>query len=54
MSSNLMSHRLNGFDSPTVWHEFTPLAIKHKAMNLGQGFPGKCCDITILLPPKHY
>jgi kynurenine--oxoglutarate transaminase/cysteine-S-conjugate beta-lyase/glutamine--phenylpyruvate transaminase len=23
----------------TVWTEFTPLAIKHQAVNLGQGFP---------------
>ena len=29
----------------TVWTEFTPLAIKHQAVNLGQGFPGfKCPD----------
>lgn len=35
----MMSSRLNGFDNPTVWHEFTPLANKHKAENLGQGFP---------------
>jgi kynurenine--oxoglutarate transaminase/cysteine-S-conjugate beta-lyase/glutamine--phenylpyruvate transaminase len=28
-----------------VWHEFTPLAAKVKAVNLGQGFPG-------WLPPK--
>lgn len=33
------SARLRGFDAPTVWHEFTPLAIKHKSVNLGQGFP---------------
>jgi aspartate/methionine/tyrosine aminotransferase len=31
--------RLTGFDRPTVWHEFTPLANKHGAINLGQGFP---------------
>ena len=31
--------RLKGFDRPTVWHEFTPLAVKHNAVNLGQGFP---------------
>lgn len=23
----------------TVWNEFSPLAVKHKAINLGQGFP---------------
>jgi kynurenine--oxoglutarate transaminase/cysteine-S-conjugate beta-lyase/glutamine--phenylpyruvate transaminase len=28
-----------GFDAPTVWSEFTPLANAHKAVNLGQGFP---------------
>ncbi|KAF0688072.1 hypothetical protein As57867_020230, partial [Aphanomyces stellatus] len=39
-----MSERLKGFDKPTVWHEFTPLAIKHKAINLGQGFPDWPCD----------
>lgn len=31
--------RLVGFDKPTVWAEFTPLANAHKAVNLGQGFP---------------
>lgn len=31
--------RLRGFDGPTVWHEFTPLAMQHKSDNLGQGFP---------------
>jgi kynurenine--oxoglutarate transaminase/cysteine-S-conjugate beta-lyase/glutamine--phenylpyruvate transaminase len=31
--------RMAGFDAPTVWHEFTPLANQHKAINLGQGFP---------------
>jgi kynurenine--oxoglutarate transaminase/cysteine-S-conjugate beta-lyase/glutamine--phenylpyruvate transaminase len=31
--------RLRGFDAPTVWSEFTPLSIKHKSVNLGQGFP---------------
>lgn len=36
MSTSL---RLKGFDAPTVWSEFTPLANKHKAVNLGQGFP---------------
>eukprot|EP01097_Dermamoeba_algensis_P008568 TRINITY_DN575_c0_g1_i1.p1 TRINITY_DN575_c0_g1~~TRINITY_DN575_c0_g1_i1.p1 ORF type:complete len:312 (-),score=57.81 TRINITY_DN575_c0_g1_i1:493-1371(-) len=30
--------RLNPF-GPTVWHEFTPLADKYSAVNLGQGFP---------------
>lgn len=31
--------RLKGFDKPTVWQEFTPLAAQLKAVNLGQGFP---------------
>lgn len=31
--------RLIGFDKPTVWQEFTPLANQFKAVNLGQGFP---------------
>jgi len=31
--------RLRGFDAPTVWQEFTPLAVKLGAVNLGQGFP---------------
>ncbi len=35
------SKRLKGFDAPTVWQEFTPLANANKAINLGQGFPGK-------------
>lgn len=24
----------------SVWNEFTPLAIAHNSINLGQGFPG--------------
>ena len=34
-----LSDRLDGLDKPTVWHEFSPLAVKHGAINLGQGFP---------------
>ena len=34
-----LASRLDGFDGPTVWHEFTPLAKEHGAVNLGQGFP---------------
>eukprot|EP00276_Gloeochaete_wittrockiana_P008805 CAMPEP_0184658024 /NCGR_PEP_ID=MMETSP0308-20130426/23329_1 /TAXON_ID=38269 /ORGANISM="Gloeochaete witrockiana, Strain SAG 46.84" /LENGTH=415 /DNA_ID=CAMNT_0027096599 /DNA_START=186 /DNA_END=1436 /DNA_ORIENTATION=- len=34
-----LADRFKGFDEPTVWHEFTPLANKHNAVNLGQGFP---------------
>jgi kynurenine---oxoglutarate transaminase / cysteine-S-conjugate beta-lyase / glutamine---phenylpyruvate transaminase len=34
-----LASRLDGLDKPTVWHEFTPLALKHNAVNLGQGFP---------------
>jgi kynurenine--oxoglutarate transaminase/cysteine-S-conjugate beta-lyase/glutamine--phenylpyruvate transaminase len=37
--SSLLSKRLDGLDAPTVWHEFSPLAVKHKSINLGQGFP---------------
>lgn len=33
----LTAKRLKGFDAPTVWQEFSPLAVKHKAVNLGQG-----------------
>ena len=38
-SSFGLSSRLEGLDKPTVWHEFTPLANEHGAINLGQGFP---------------
>ena len=31
--------RLKGFDAPAVFQEFTPLAVAHDAVNLGQGFP---------------
>lgn len=34
-----LANRLAGLDKPTVWHEFSPLAQKHGAINLGQGFP---------------
>jgi kynurenine--oxoglutarate transaminase/cysteine-S-conjugate beta-lyase/glutamine--phenylpyruvate transaminase len=34
-----LASRLNGLDKPTVWHEFSPLAVEHNAVNLGQGFP---------------
>ena len=36
---HVLSPRLDGLDKPTVWHEFSPLANEHKAVNLGQGFP---------------
>lgn len=36
---SMTSSRLKGFDSPTVWQEFTPLSNQHKSVNLGQGFP---------------
>ena len=36
---NVLSSRLDGLDRPTVWHEFSPLALEHEAVNLGQGFP---------------
>ena len=40
-SSHLWSQasRLDGLDRPTVWHEFSPLAVEHQSINLGQGFP---------------
>jgi len=34
-----LASRLDGLDKPTVWHEFSPLAVKHQSINLGQGFP---------------
>ena len=34
-----MASRMNGFDKPSVWTEFDPLAIELGAVNLGQGFP---------------
>jgi kynurenine--oxoglutarate transaminase/cysteine-S-conjugate beta-lyase/glutamine--phenylpyruvate transaminase len=34
-----LSSRLQGLDKPTVWHEFSPLSVKHQSVNLGQGFP---------------
>ena len=37
-----LAKRLHSFMAPTVWHEFTPLAVECKAINLGQGFPGTC------------
>jgi hypothetical protein len=30
------ARRLAKFTAPTVWHEFTPLAQKSQAVNLGQ------------------
>jgi hypothetical protein len=36
-SHEQLAARLNGFDQPTVWHVFTPLANEYKAVNLGQG-----------------
>lgn len=33
------AQRLLGFNKPTVWTVMTPLAIKTKSVNLGQGFP---------------
>ncbi|CAG9319304.1 unnamed protein product [Blepharisma stoltei] len=41
-----LSNRTEPFQY-TVWTEFTPLAIKNQAVNLGQGFPGfKCPDFV--------
>ena len=31
--------RLDGFTAPSVFAEFSPLAAKHNAVNMGQGFP---------------
>lgn len=39
--------RLTGFEKPTVWHEFTPLALQYNAINLGQGFPDWECDAFV-------
>lgn len=33
------ARRLAAVPKRTVWHEMTPLALEHKAINLGQGFP---------------
>jgi kynurenine---oxoglutarate transaminase / cysteine-S-conjugate beta-lyase / glutamine---phenylpyruvate transaminase len=38
-TTTTLSTRLVGLDAPTVWQEFSPLAVQHKAVNLGQGFP---------------
>ncbi|GAX13433.1 kynurenine---oxoglutarate transaminase / cysteine-S-conjugate beta-lyase / glutamine---phenylpyruvate transaminase [Fistulifera solaris] len=38
-SSLVLADRLQGLDRPTVWHEFSPLAAQHQAINLGQGYP---------------
>jgi kynurenine--oxoglutarate transaminase/cysteine-S-conjugate beta-lyase/glutamine--phenylpyruvate transaminase len=37
--NTVLSPRLEGLDYPTVWHEFSPLAVEYGAVNLGQGFP---------------
>ena len=37
--TDIISKRLQGLLKPTVWHEFSPLAVQHNAINLGQGFP---------------
>ena len=34
-----LAKRLSQFAPASVWTEFTPLAIKLNAVNLGQGFP---------------
>eukprot|EP01112_Ceratiomyxa_fruticulosa_P021078 TRINITY_DN7335_c0_g1_i1.p1 TRINITY_DN7335_c0_g1~~TRINITY_DN7335_c0_g1_i1.p1 ORF type:complete len:485 (-),score=96.92 TRINITY_DN7335_c0_g1_i1:157-1449(-) len=36
--SFIPSNKVASFGA-TVWHEFSPLAVKHNAINLGQGFP---------------
>ncbi|GMI11961.1 hypothetical protein TrRE_jg9140 [Triparma retinervis] len=39
MASSSSANDLSQLSKPTVWHEFTPLANEHNAVNLGQGFP---------------
>ena len=39
----IATFRLKGLMGPTVWQEFTPLAVQHQAYNLGQGFPDWAC-----------
>eukprot|EP00128_Syssomonas_multiformis_P007640 Colp12_sorted_trinity150504_noHs@19470 len=40
MADELVADRLKPYvKETTVWHVMTPLSIKHKSMNLGQGFP---------------
>lgn len=39
VSAFQLATRLEGLDKPTVWHEFSPLAVEHNAVNLGQGYP---------------
>eukprot|EP00127_Corallochytrium_limacisporum_P006234 Clim_evm10s222 gene=Clim_evmTU10s222 len=33
------SDRVAQFPPKTVWHEFTPMSVQYKSVNLGQGFP---------------
>ena len=37
--SSMASSRMKLFGGETVWQEFSPLAVKEGAVNLGQGFP---------------
>jgi aspartate/methionine/tyrosine aminotransferase len=37
--SQWAAKRVANIATATVWSEFTPLAVKHNAINLGQGFP---------------
>ncbi|CAG9580710.1 cysteine conjugate beta-lyase,aminotransferase-like protein [Leishmania major strain Friedlin] len=39
MSKICAAQRLRGLSTSSIWEEMTPLANKHKAVNLGQGFP---------------
>lgn len=48
-----LASRLRGFDQPTVWHEFTPLANEHAAVNLGQGFPDWSAERFVKDAAKH-
>jgi aspartate/methionine/tyrosine aminotransferase len=45
MSKFAIAQRLQGLPTSSIWEEMTPLANKHKAVNLGQGFPS-------FAPPK--
>ncbi|KAK7196918.1 glutamine aminotransferase [Novymonas esmeraldas] len=39
MSKFSTAQRFQGLPTSSIWEEMTPLANKHKAVNLGQGFP---------------
>lgn len=45
--------RTDALSSTSVWTEFTPLAAKHNAVNLGQGFPDFPPEAFVLDAAKH-